>query len=295
MSQYLAVDLGAESGRAIAGTLDNGRLWVKELNRFPNPTVREGDALYWDLPLLWNGIRAGIDMARGRTLSGIGVDTWGVDCALVGTDGKLVERPRHYRDPRNAAAMQQVLDIVPRDELFGYTGIQFMQINTLFQVYATKMSGTGALDRTWRLLHIPDLFNYWLTGEARSEISIASTSQFFNPSTMTWATELLSRLSIGTEMLGPLIVPGALLGNTKDAPHVPVYAVAGHDTGSAVAAVPAQRGGNWCYISSGTWSLMGLELDAPVIDGRSLAANLTNEVGLAKTIRLLKNIAGLLL
>ena len=293
MSQYLAIDLGADSGRAIAGTVDNGRLAIEELHRFPNPTLRESDGLYWDMPGLWNNIRAGIEMAKGRNLKGIGVDTWGVDCALVASDGQLVERPRHYRDPRNAAAMQQVFEIVPRDEIFGYTGIQFMQINTLYQVYATKMSGNGALDRTWRLLHIPDLFNFWLTGEARSEISIASTSQFFNPATMTWATELLSRLSIATEMLGPLIVPGTTLGQTKDAPHVPVYAVAGHDTGSAVAAVPAQGGNNWCYISSGTWSLMGLELDAPVIDSRSLAANLTNEVGVAKSIRLLKNIAGL--
>ena len=167
MSQYLAIDLGAESGRAIAGTLDNGHLTVEELHRFPNPTVRDGDGLFWDIPLLWNGIRAGIAMAAGRTLSGIGVDTWGVDCAFVGVDGKLVDRPRHYRDPRNAAAMQQVFEIVPRDEVFGYTGVQFMQINTLYQVYAAKMFGDGVLERTWRLLQIPDLFNFWLTGEAR--------------------------------------------------------------------------------------------------------------------------------
>jgi rhamnulokinase len=293
MSQYLAIDLGAESGRAIAGTLDNGHLTVEELHRFPNPTVRDTDGLFWDMPHLWNEIQAGIQMAAGRTLSGIGVDTWGVDCAFVGVDGKLVDRPRHYRDPRNAAAMQQVFEIVPRDEVFGYTGVQFMQINTLYQVYAAKIFGEGVLERTWRLLQIPDLFNFWLTGEARSEISIASTSQFFNPETMTWATELLARLSIETEMLGPLIVPGTLLGNTKEHPHVPVYAVAGHDTGSAVAAVPAGAHEHWCYISSGTWSLMGLELHAPVINSHSLAANLTNEVGVSKTIRLLKNIAGL--
>src|SRR6266567_5481387 len=171
MSQYLALDLGAESGRAIAGTLADGLLTIEELHRFPNTMVREGDALYWDIPRLWNEIRRGIEIAtseRKLNLRGIGVDTWGVDCALAGKNGQLVERPRHYRDPRNARAMQQVLDIVTREEVFGYTGIQFMQINTLFQVYATKLSGSGALEAAWRLLHIPDLFNFWLTGEARS-------------------------------------------------------------------------------------------------------------------------------
>lgn len=295
MSQYLALDLGAESGRAIAGTLAGGHLTVEELHRFPNTVIREGDALYWDIGRLWDEIRRGIGIAAGDrklALSGVGVDTWGVDCALVDTDGKLVERPRHYRDPRNAKAMEKVLEMVPREDVFGYTGVQFMQINTLFQLHATRMSGSGALEAAWRMLHIPDLFNYWLTGEAKSEMTIASTSQFFNPRTMTWATELLQRLTIPGEILSPLIPPGTLLGKMKEPPHAPVYAVGGHDTASAVAAVPAE-GGDWCYISSGTWSLMGLELDKPVINEQSLAANFTNEVGVGGTIRLLKNIAGL--
>jgi len=244
MSQYLALDLGAESGRAISGVFDKGILAIEELHRFPNPMVREGDVLYWDIPHLWQEIRKSIDLATGErklTLNGIGVDTWGVDCALIGKDGQLVERPRHYRDPRNARAMQQVLALVPREQIFGYTGIQFMQINTLFQVYATKLSGSGALEAAWRLLEIPDLFNFWLTGEAKSEITIASTTQFFNPARMTWATELLSRLGLPTELLCPLVPPGTLLGNMKDPPHAPVYAVAGHDTGSAVAAVPDRK------------------------------------------------------
>ena len=295
MSQYLALDLGAESGRAIAGTLAGGHLTVEELHRFPNTAIREDDAMYWDIERLWGEIRRGIEIAtsdRNLTLSGIGVDTWGVDCALVWPDGKLVERPRHYRDPRNAVAMDKVLEMVPRTDIFSYTGVQFMQINTLFQIHAIRMSGSDALKMAWRMLHIPDLFNYWLTGEAKSEVTIASTSQFFNPRTMTWATELLQRVAIPGEMLGPLIPPGTLLGKMKEPPHAPVYAVGGHDTASAVAAVPAE-GSDWCYISSGTWSLMGLELDKPVINEQTLAANFTNEVGVGGTIRLLKNIAGL--
>jgi rhamnulokinase len=230
MSQYLALDLGAESGRAITGTLDGGVLTIEELHRFSNNMVREGDGLYWDIPGLWQEIRRAIEIAasdRKLNLNGIGIDTWGVDWGLITKDGQLVERPRHYRDPRNAKAMQQVLEIVPRDQIFGYTGTQFIPINTLFQLYATKLSGSGALDAAWRLLHLPDLFNFWLTGEARSEITIASTSQFFNPATGTWATELLSRLGVPTEILCPLIPPSTLLGKMTEPPYTAVYAVAG--------------------------------------------------------------------
>jgi rhamnulokinase len=182
---------------------------------------------------------------------------------------------------------------VPRDQVFGYTGIQFMQLNTLFQLYAMQLNRAPALGVAARLLNIPDLFNYWLTGVAKSETTIASTTQFFNPESMTWATELLQRLKIPTGMLGPIVPPGTLLGKMIDPPHAPVYATAGHDTAAAVVAVPAGGGNNWCYISSGTWSLMGLELDRPVINAQSLAANYTNEVGVSGKIRFLKNIAGL--
>jgi rhamnulokinase len=182
---------------------------------------------------------------------------------------------------------------VPRDEVFGYTGIQFMQLNTLYQLYAAKLAGDRGLGAARRLLNMPDLFNYWLTGVARSEITIASTTQFFNPVSMTWATELLKRLDLPTEMLSQTVPPGTFLGKMTEPPHWPVYATAGHDTASAVAAVPAEEGGDWCYISSGTWSLMGLETDRPVIDDQSCALNFTNEVGAGGKIRLLKNIAGL--
>jgi rhamnulokinase len=189
--------------------------------------------------------------------------------------------------------MDKLFEAVPRDQVFGYTGIQFMQFNTLFQLYAMRLGGAPALGVAARLLNIPDLLNYWLTGVAKSEITIASTTQFFNPESMTWATELLQRLKIPTEMLCPMVAPGTLLGKTIEPPHAPVYATAGHDTAAAVVAVPAGSGNNWCYISSGTWSLMGLELDRPVINAHTLAANYTNEVGVSGKIRFLKNIAGL--
>jgi rhamnulokinase len=296
MSHYLAIDLGAESGRAILGTLAGGRLELDEIHRFPNTPVEEETGLYWDTPRLWQEIQRGIAMAtagRRFTIEGIGVDTWGVDLALIGSDGNLLGRPRHYRDPRNAAAMQAVFERVPRDQVFQATGIQIMQINTLYQVYAMRMAGEPGLDSASRLLNMPDLFNYWLTGEARSETTIASTTQFFDPCTMNWATALLVRLGLPTEMLARLVTPGTLLGDTIEAPHIPVYAVGGHDTASAVAAVPADAGDDWCYISSGTWSLMGLELDRPIVNAASLAANFTNEVGVGGRIRFLKNIAGL--
>jgi rhamnulokinase len=296
MGHYLAIDLGAESGRAILGTLEHGRLAVEELHRFPNTPVREPDGLYWDARKLWQEIRRGIAIAvedRRIPLSGIGVDTWGVDFALLGEDGALIENPRHYRDSRNSGVMERIFEVVPRAEVFEYTGIQMMQINSLVQWYSMKLADAPALRSARRLLSIPDLFNYWLTGVAKSEASIASTTQFFNPSHMLWATELLKRLSLPTEILCDIVHPGTLLGPSVEPPHVPVYAVAGHDTGSAVAAVPAAHGHHWCYISSGTWSLIGLELDAPIVNQQSLEANITNEVGVAGKIRFLKNIAGL--
>jgi rhamnulokinase len=296
MSHYLAFDLGAESGRALLGSLAGGKLAVEELHRFPNTPVRVLDALYWDTLRLWHEIQHGLGVAvRDRKLSfdGIGVDTWGVDCALLGSDGTLLENPRHYRDARNNGVMEKLFAVVPRDQVFAATGIQFMQINTLYQLYGMKLTGAPALAAGRKLLHIPDLFNYWLTGVAKSEATIASTSQFFDPTTMTWATELLRRLDLPDEILCPIVAPGTRLGNLLEPPHTPVYAIGGHDTASAVAAVPSEGGDNWCYISSGTWSLMGLELDAPVINAQSLELNYTNEVGLAGKIRLLKNIAGL--
>jgi rhamnulokinase len=294
MSHYLAFDLGAESGRAILGRLAGGMLETRELHRFPNTAAAIRGGLYWDILRLWSEIRHGIAIAsedRELRLDGIGIDTWGVDFGLIDNDGHLIGNPRHYRDPRTFGVMEQVFEKVSREEVFARSGLQFLHFNTLFQLYAMKDS--AALHSARFLLNIPDLLNYWLTGQARSEITIASTTQFFDPSGMTWATELLQHLELPGRILAPLVAPGTLLGSMVDTPHAPVYATAGHDTAAAVAAVPAEEPGDWCYVSSGTWSLLGVESDRPVMDDRCLTLGFTNEVGVGGTIRLLKNIAGL--
>jgi rhamnulokinase len=303
MSRFLAIDLGAESGRAMLGTLEGGKLTLDELHRFPNAPVRLPTGLYWDTLRLFHEIRHALTICgreRKIALDGIGIDTWGVDFALLGADGALVDNPRHYRDSRNNGMLEKTFAVVPREEIFAETGIQFMQINTLYQLHAMKLAGAPGLETARTLLFTPDLFNYWLTGEMRAEMSIASTSQFFNPATKQWAAGLLRRLGLPESILPPLVPPGTRLGTLLPeiaessglSANVPVYATAGHDTASAVAAVPAE-GDDWCYISSGTWSLMGVELDAPVINEGSRALNFTNEMGAGGKIRFLKNIAGL--
>jgi len=303
MAYYLAFDLGAESGRAILGEFTDCKLRLEELHRFPNQPVRIPQGLYWDTFRLWYEIQRGIEAAarsRRVELDGIGVDTWGVDFALLGRDGSLVDNPRHYRDARNRGMVERLTAAVPREEVFRLTGIQFMQLNTLCQLYAMKLAEAPALQVATKLLFMPDLFNYWLTGVAVAEQTIASTSQFYNPTEKRWATELFEKLGLPVQILPEIVAAGTLLGTVRPevsedtgvAPATRVFATAGHDTASAVAAVPA-RGDRWCYISSGTWSLMGVELERPVINQDSLRLNMTNEVGAEGRIRFLKNIAGL--
>jgi rhamnulokinase len=302
MKHYLAIDLGAESGRAMLGVLDSGRLHLEELHRFPNTPVRVTTGLYWDTFRLFHEIEHGLFVAgkeRKLALDGIGVDTWGVDFGLLGADGSLVDNPRHYRDARNDGMMEKTFAVVPKEQIFAQTGLQFMQFNSLFQLYAAKLADTPGLSAASTLLFMPDLLNYWLTGVRRAELTIASTSQFYNPSKRRWAAELLDSLGIPSHILPEIVMPGTMLGpllgdvsEHAGLGSVPVFASAGHDTAAAVAAVPAS-GSDWCYISSGTWSLMGVELDEPLINGEVLAANYTNEVGFGGKIRFLKNIAGL--
>ena len=303
MSHYLAFDLGAESGRAMLGKLAGGRLELEELHRFPNQPVRLPDGLYWDAHRLFHEIREGLRVAgrgRGLKLDGVGVDTWGVDFGLVDGRGELVASPRHYRDPRNNGMMERTFATVPRAEIFRQTGLQFMQFNSLFQLNAIKLSGAPALEAASRLLFAPDLLSYWLSGVEKNELTITSTSQFWNPAEARWATELLDALGLPTRLLGEVVAPGTKLGGlleeireTCGLGETPVFATASHDTASAVAAVPAAGETPWCYISSGTWSLMGVELDAPVINERTLGLNYTNEIGAAGKVRFLKHIAGL--
>jgi rhamnulokinase len=302
MANYLAVDLGAESGRVILGGLNDGRLTLEEIRRFANQPVQLPCGLYWDSFRLFHEIVEGLTEA-GREwqmkASGIGVDTWGVDFGLVGADGGLIDCPRHYRDPRTNGVPERLFEKVSRWEVFQQTGIQIMAINTLYQLYSLRLADSAALRDAARLLFMPDLFNYWLTGVARNEVTIASTSQFYDGRARKYATGMLERLGIPTGILGELIEPGREIGRllprlaeATGLGNVPVYAAGAHDTASAVAAVPAE-GDDWCYISSGTWSLMGVESASPVVDERSYNLNFTNEAGVEGRTRLLKNIAGL--
>ena len=307
MSHYLALDLGAESGRAILGDLSAGKLVLEELHRFSNQPVRLPDGLYWDAIRLFHEIREGLRIAgrnRGLKLSGIGVDTWGVDFGLLDAHGELISNPRHYRDARNNGMMERTFATVPRAEVFRHTGLQFMQFNSLFQLNAIRQGASPSLDAASRLLFMPDLLSYWLSGVQKNELTISSTSQFWNPAEARWATELFDALNLPKKLLGDVVLPGTKLGGlldeireTSGLGETPVFATAGHDTASAVAAVPAAGpfagDAPWCYISSGTWSLMGVELDAPVINARTLELNYTNEVGVDGKVRFLKNIAGL--
>lgn len=302
MRMYLAFDLGAESGRAILGTIDGGKLQLEELHRFPNQPVRVPSGLYWDVFRLFHEIQQGLRIAGHRDnlkLDGLGVDTWGVDFALVGRDGALVENPRHYRDARNNGMLERTFAVVPKQEIFAATGVQFIQLNSLYQLNAVKLAESGSLDIADKLLFMPDLMNFWLSGAKKAEMSVASTSQFYNCAEKRWATELLDRLEIPTRILPEVVPAGSRLGpllpgiaETTGLGPVEVYATACHDTASAVAAVPAQ-GEDWAYISSGTWSLMGVELAAPVMNDRALAMSFTNELGACGRVRFLKNIAGL--
>jgi rhamnulokinase len=300
----LAVDLGATSGRLMLGELEQGELTLEELHRFQNTPVQLPTGLYWDTLRLFHEIRRGLAIAgreRKLKIDTIGVDTWGVDFALLGEDGALVDNPHHYRDARNEGVPEKAFAVVPKKEIFEASGVQFMQINSLYQWYAMKLASSPAMRVAKSLLFMPDLFNYWLTGVARAERTIASTSQFYDPRERAFATKMLARLGLDASILSELVDPGTKLGpllpdiaEFSGLGAVPVYASGGHDTADAVVAVPAQGSKkDWCFISSGTWSLMGVELDEPVINAATLAENFTNEAGTAGKIRFLRNIAGM--
>jgi rhamnulokinase len=300
--RFVAFDLGAESGRAVAGSLDGDRLDLEILHRFPNGPVRVVDHLFWPLLGLFRELQNGLSAYRdryGQELDGLGVDTWGVDFGLIGRDGLLLGSPYNYRDPRTDNMPEEVFKTVPRREVYSRTGIQVMPINSLFQLYSMKREDHPLLDDAETLLFMPDLFNYLFTGERVSEYCIASTSQMYNMAENAWATGLLEELGLPAGILPEVVAPGSVVGNLLDdiaaetgVRAAPVIAPACHDTAAAVAAVPAE-GENWCYLSSGTWSLMGVEVAEPIITSRSRELNYTNEGGVDGTIRLLKNIMGL--
>jgi rhamnulokinase len=298
--KILAFDLGAESGRGILGLFDGNTIQLDVIHRFPNGPVRTLDTLHWDVLRLHAEMLSAMRMCAAKGgVDSVGIDTWGVDFALLGRDGSLLGNPRHYRDPHTEGVMESAFDSVSRAEMFAATGIQFMRFNSLFQLLALKRDGSAALDSARHLLMIPDLFHYWWTGMKVNEVTDASTSQMLDPATCSWAYPLVQKLGLSTDLLGSLVKPGTVLGPLRASiaaetglSSVPVVATATHDTAAAVAAVPV-AGGNWAYISSGTWSLMGVELDAPLVGPAALAANFTNEIGFGGTVRFLKNIMGL--
>jgi len=295
---YLAFDFGAESGRAVLGHLQSGILTTEEVHRFPNEPVEYGGSLHWDVARLWFEMRKALAKLGEVELAGIGVDAWGVDYALLGERGQLLENPYHYRDRRTEGVMEEVVGKVGRQEIYEATGIQFMPINTLYQLVAARRQTPKLLESAKYLLTIPDLFHYWLTGNAVCEFTNATTTQMVNPVTRAWATGLMERLDLPAQLPAPIVEPGSILGTLlpdiagqTSLAGTSVIAPACHDTGSAVAAISARDG--TAFLSSGTWSLLGTELDSPVITPDALRLNLTNEGGVSGTTRLLKNVMGL--
>ncbi|MEM8532196.1 MAG: rhamnulokinase family protein [Chloroflexota bacterium] len=285
----LAIDLGAESGRVMAVHFDGETFQLNEVNRFPNHAVTIRGTLHWDIVGLWRHITDGIEQGQQHRPASIGVDTWGVDFALLDGQGNLLGLPVHYRDRRTEGVPEKVLAKVPRETIFTTTGIQVMPINTLYQLASMVEAQSPLPGMATTFLTIPDLLNYWLTGERVCEFSNASTTQMLKAGQAAWATDLLQTLDIPTHMLPQVVAPGTRLGTFAG---TPVIAPACHDTGSAVAAVPATHN-HFAYISSGTWSLAGIETDSPLLTPEAARANVTNESGVCGTNRLLKNIMGL--
>lgn len=301
-NNFLAFDLGASSGRAILGTLDNGKLSLTEIHRFANQMQFINGHYYWNIFSLFNELKTGLQKCirdHGIQPQSVGVDTWGVDFVHLDETGMILSLPYAYRDSRTDTAMEDLFRIVPKDEVYQQTGIQFMQFNSLFQLFSMVKEDRSILKITNRILFTPDALNYLLSGVAATEFSIASTSQMIKPGKCEWQTTLLERAGIPLSILGDIILPGTKIGQLLPAVaeetgsrQIPVIAVAGHDTASAIASVPAENG-NFAYISSGTWSLMGIESPEPIISKQTAAMNYTNEGGVGGTTRFLKNIMGM--
>ncbi len=297
---YLALDLGAESGRAIVGTIGSDILTLTETHRFANGPVTLPTGLHWDTTRLWTEIKTGIAASAGQfALESIAIDTWGVDFALLDKKSALLGNPYHYRDSRTDDIFDKAFQRMPRAEIFARTGIQFMQLNTLYQLLAMVIANDPQLKTAKTFLTMPDLFNYWMSGVATCEFTNATTTQCFDPVRRMWALSLLEAMGIPTNIFPSVCQPGTRLGTLLPAVvaetgcrSVPVIAPACHDTGSAVAAVPAENA-DFAWLSSGTWSILGAEVREPALGSKSLEYNFTNEGGVAGTWRLSKNIMGL--
>ncbi|WP_029905152.1 rhamnulokinase family protein [Prevotella sp. 10(H)] len=298
---FLAFDIGATSGRSIIGTLCDGKLELNELTRFPNKIIHIHDKYYWDVFALYEALKDGLKAAssQGIKVDAIGIDTWGVDFVYLGEDGSILGTARCYRDPYTVGMPEEYFKIIPRKEVYELTGIQIMNFNSLFQLFAAKKEDSSALAAAKEILFMPDALSYLLTNKKVCEYTIASTAQLLNPATKKIEKKLLETIGINASIVPPVIMPGQKIGNLHEAlakecglADIPLIAVAGHDTGSAVVSVPAQNK-NFAYLSSGTWSLMGIEVDDPIVTEESYEMNFTNEGGVDGTVRFLKNITGM--
>ena len=300
--QYFAVDLGATSGRTIIGTICNGKMELEELTRFDNNLIQTGEQFYWDIFALYKEVIKGLTIAAKRQIKiqSIVIDSWGVDFVCIGNDGAILRNPLAYRDPHTVGKMEEYFDnCMPKDKVYDITGIQFMNFNSLFQLYAMRKAGNTALENAAKILFVPDALSYMLTGKAVCEYTIASTSQMLDPRTHQLDNSLIESVGLERCQFGEMVNPATVIGTITEEVQkmtgldaVPVIAVAGHDTGSAVAAVPA-KDEKFAYLSSGTWSLMGIETMNAVINKESFALNFTNEGGIEGTTRFLKNICGM--
>lgn len=298
---FFAVDLGATSGRTLLGVLNGDKLEQREISRFANPIISYQGHYFWDIFALYHEVIKGLKLVaqQGIEIQSIGIDTWGVDFVCAGKDGLLLGNPLCYRDPHTEGMMEEYFQQVPKDVVYQKTGIQFMAFNSLFQLAAMRKAGSAALQAADKLLFVPDALSYMLTGEMVTEYTIASTSQILNPVTKQMDAELLAAIGLTPDKFAPLVYPGTQIGVLTEEVQqqtglgaIPVIAVAGHDTGSAVASVPALNS-HFAYLSSGTWSLMGIETQEPIINEASFQANFTNEGGIDGTTRFLKNICGM--
>ncbi|GHV14942.1 rhamnulokinase [Bacteroidia bacterium] len=299
---FLAFDIGATSGRSIIGSLTNGKLELQELTRFPNKIIHIHDKYNWDIFALYEALKDGLKVAASQNIKidAIGIDTWGVDFVYLGKDGSILGTARSYRDPYTVGIPEEYFEkVLSRKEVYELTGIQIMNFNSLFQLYAAKKENSSVLKNAKEILFMPDALSYLLTGKKVCEYTILSTSQFLNPNTKQIEGSLLEAMDIKASLIPPVVMPGQLIGNLTESlanecglDQIPVIAVAGHDTGSAVVSVPAENK-NFAYLSSGTWSLMGIEVDTPIINDNSFNLNFTNEGGVDGTVRFLKNITGM--
>lgn len=298
---FLAFDLGATSGRSILATLSNGHLSMKELTRFPNKITEIQGKCYWDIYGLYESLKEGLRACakEKKTIDAIGIDTWGVDFVYLGEDGSILSAPRAYRDPYTQGIPEILFQTVPKREVYEHTGIQIMNFNSLYQLYAAKRERFSPYLAAKEILFMPDALAYLLTGNKVCEYTMASTSQMLNPRSRDFDLELLNKVGIPTNLFPPIVMPGTQIGYLSESlckdfgfDKIPVIAVAGHDTGSAVAAVPAENE-RFAYLSSGTWSLMGIEVKDPIINDESYKYNFTNEGGIEGTTRFLKNITGM--